>query len=440
MFAGGGISVSLAAHMRKNRLQLVLVAVLCATGAAAQAQSFTPQKIAFAGAKGYADADLLAISGMKPGTPVTGESINAAAKKLADSGYFSKIGFQYDGRTLTFDLEPMAAENLLTVRYLNLVWWTPEEINAELHRRHPLFEGKVPASGSMQDAILADLKDMLAAKGVTAEVEMTVPESTTATTVVEYSLVTPRVRVGRLQVDGLGPEFDSVLAAARPVVEGQDYSDLESPGIVIRLIEDALKNEGYMGAVVKDYRRSSTPVLEDGAVMVDLAVTAQAGEVYRIASVQWTPTELLSEKQFEKISALTPGEKTSLKLADDTRRAVDRVYTTQGYMDAKVNISAKPDAATHTAAYTVAVQPGERYTLHTMTLDGVTDAQRTEFMKTWKMQPGMPYSTAYVESFLTGNSAVLHTLDGYVMQWRIAIHDDTRTVDLKMTVKRRGEK
>ena len=67
----------------------LLVVSVCA----ADAQSVTPKTITFNGAPQYAQADLLAVSGMTPGKPVTSAEIEAAMHRLDDTGLFADMRF-----------------------------------------------------------------------------------------------------------------------------------------------------------------------------------------------------------------------------------------------------------------------------------------------------------------------------------------------------------
>jgi outer membrane protein assembly factor BamA len=90
--------------MHKAHRLFLLVAIVCLLSSAAHAQAGVPNHIAFAGAPQYAQADLLAISGLKPHTSLNADAMNAAARLLADTGFFSNITFSYDGFALTYHL------------------------------------------------------------------------------------------------------------------------------------------------------------------------------------------------------------------------------------------------------------------------------------------------------------------------------------------------
>ncbi len=231
--------------MPRRRRALLLVAALCLSALSGHAQSIVPKKIAFTGVPQYANADLLAVSGLHPGTPLGSAEINAAAQALLDTGFFSHIGFTFDNVTLTYALVPMPASGLLTARYDNLVWWTPEELAAELHRRHPLFTTKVPQTGTLQDALVADITAMLTAKGITGTVAA-IPSSSSANNMaidsVRFMLSDPPVRVHAIQIDlPSSPELSAVANDVRRSFIGQSYSDIDTPPSLQDTLKEAIR-------------------------------------------------------------------------------------------------------------------------------------------------------------------------------------------------------
>ena len=62
----------------------------------ARAQKYVPKKIVFSGTTA-SQAELLAVSGLKPGDTLGQAEIQAAAQKLIDTGLFTDVRFAFDG-------------------------------------------------------------------------------------------------------------------------------------------------------------------------------------------------------------------------------------------------------------------------------------------------------------------------------------------------------
>jgi len=425
--------------MQNIQRTLQTLVAICLFSSALHAQ-VVPQKILFNGAPQYAAADLLAVSGLKPHTPLNADGMNAAARHLADTGLFTNVTFSFDNVSLIYRLEPAPAKYFLPARYDNFVWWTTDEITAELHRRHPLFTTLVPQSGTMQDALVADLTAMLAAKGITATVNATpgssVPNNPTIDCV-HFSIVSPPVRVRTIEFADLSPELAAKLEGVRNANQGQDYLETDTPAALKIAVTDAIQDEGYLDVALDNFHRSA-PVVEPTQVSVNLSISVRPGDRYHIAKVDWPGSPLLSTADFQKLSSLKVGDAPSITALRQTRLALAHAYTLHGYMAAKTNIEPQTDPATHLVSYLVTVTPGVQYAFRNLTLTGVDDQQRQDFLRAWKMQSGMTYNGAYVLTFLHDNSAALRSLNGYSLQWKQLVNDNTHTVDLQLELKKGG--
>ena len=133
----------------------------------ARAQKFVPKKITFSGTTAN-QAELLAVSGLKPGDTLRQAEIQAAAQKLIDTGLFTDVRFAFDGVELNYSLKPVT--NMEPVSYANFPWWDDGALNAAVAAKVPLFHGSVPPESGMQQQVATALTALLAEKGVEATV------------------------------------------------------------------------------------------------------------------------------------------------------------------------------------------------------------------------------------------------------------------------------
>ncbi|MGC2298667.1 MAG: POTRA domain-containing protein, partial [Acidobacteriaceae bacterium] len=115
--------------------------VLSALAVSAPAQKYVPKKIVFSGTTA-SQAELLAVSGLKPGDSLGQAEIQAAAQKLIDTGLFTDVRFAFDGAALTYILKP--ATGMEAVTYANFPWWDEKTLNTAVAAKVPLFHGSVP--------------------------------------------------------------------------------------------------------------------------------------------------------------------------------------------------------------------------------------------------------------------------------------------------------
>jgi outer membrane protein assembly factor BamA len=156
-----------------SRLKLAILFAFGVTVSSIQivAQSIQPKAIEFKGAPQYTNAELCAAAGLKPNTTVTAAELNDHMKLLNDSGMFADISFNFDGQNLVFQVTPYAA--LVPVQFENLPVQISDGLDDQLRKRVALYQGKVPATGTILDGVRTEIQAELAAAGSQAKVEST---------------------------------------------------------------------------------------------------------------------------------------------------------------------------------------------------------------------------------------------------------------------------
>ena len=89
-----------------------------------------------------------------------------------------------------------------------------------------------------------------------------------------------------------------------------------------------------------------------------LSAALNPGDVFRISSISFAGTPLLSAESFAASGKLHPDDVASRSLLLQTLAPLDAAYRRQGYMDVIVKAAPTSDPATHQVAYTVTVVPG----------------------------------------------------------------------------------
>src|SRR5262249_5531343 len=130
------------------------IAVLVSSGALtrpAPAQTYNPKAIRFVStdpAQHLDTEELLRISGLQQGTPLSKDDIQGALQTLGDSGAFEDLSYTVTDAALTIKLTPSAGGQALPVRFVNFVWWDHEELTRLLEAKVPLFHGTLPLQGN----------------------------------------------------------------------------------------------------------------------------------------------------------------------------------------------------------------------------------------------------------------------------------------------------
>jgi outer membrane protein insertion porin family len=184
--------------------------------------------------------------------------------------------------------------------------------------------------------------------------------------------------------------------------------------------------------------KAQAPVTTGGAIRVPFVVSVEPGTEYRITGVQLAPGLVVSQADFDKQSQIHPGD-----VADGTRVRANweflaRQYHNNGFMKAKIDPVAAYDRAKGTVSYTVSVEPGPQYKMGTLTIQNSAADLKAAMLAAWKMPAGAVFNEGAVAAFYQtpGNPALQRTFAGANCVYKLALNDDTLTVDVTLRVEK----
>ncbi|MGA1982814.1 MAG: POTRA domain-containing protein [Acidobacteriaceae bacterium] len=398
--------------------------------------TYTAAKIVFNNPGPYTQAQLEAVAGMHAGIKFKADDLGAAAQRLVDSGFFSDVGATLSGdvnkANVLFDIKPIDHAQMLRVGFENFVWLSHAEIEIALQARAPLFLDSLPESSPLEDVFDAALTDALAAKGIPARVthETVEPTMLRPERVIEFRIAAPAIHVANVKLEGVAPDLAPLLQKSVNAAAKAAYNE----GLAGETTEDRvlapLLDAGYIHASLSG--ATLAPTFSGDAASVVLSATLNPGDIYRISSIAFAGTPLLSAESFAASAKLHPGDIASRALLLQTLAPLDAAYRRQGYMDVIVEATPAADPATRQVAYTVTVKPGEQYRIHEVTANNLDPAARADFDRGFLMKAGELYNPEYVSGFLKNNFA-LQALLGYSATYKAYADPNTHTVDLVLT-------
>ncbi len=404
------------------------------------AQNYTPQKLVFTGADAYKAADLIAVTGLTPGKPVTAAEIDVAMQHLVDTGLFSDMRYTVDGKALTFALTPIASDQLLTARYANFVWWKPQELTPLVHARIPLFDGHIPVTGTMKDQVASALTALVLEKGVKAEVTSVSASDRIGEPVsrTDFSISYPPVRVGEVRIDQVSGAAAAKIDEIRKRFVGQEYDvDQTAPALVGNL-RDAYLDLGYLD-IAADPPAHSAPREGPAAILVDLTETVREGSVYRVSQMVWPESAIVPKASLSEAASLKAGDPASRIELLSTVAKAERRFAAAGYIDAKMSVEPRKDEARHEVAYNFSVTPGEQYALASVKTLNLSADQQAEFDRNDKLVPGKPYNEDEVR-VLIQKLMTLRPFQGYEPHFGRMANPKTHLVTITFSFTRQGSR
>lgn len=412
----------------KLALTNLLLAAALALPAAGLAQTMVAKTITFTGAP-QSQAELLTLSGLKPGAALSKDDIDAAANRLDASGLFTSVQWGSSAGVLTFTLEPSAKAQLETVRYGNFVWYTQAELNDLVHAKLPLFNGSVPANGPMKEQVARTLDAILKQRGIDATVE----SHGVVGGKFEYRIASPAVVVTDLQIENIRWDSDPVLESVRHAMVSADYLEGISQTGVHENLGYALKELGYLDATVGPIGHAE-PRLQDKFIAVTMTGVAQTGPRYKVARVTMpTPVGTVKASDLESDQQVKVGGLPSPSLVQNTTARMAFVYQGHGFLDATSSVSSMQDHVAHTMSYTFSVMPGEVYHMRDLLFAAdLTADQRAQLTDAWKLPKGAVYERLAVAQSLQS----LKTLcAGHPAMDKLSRDAATHQVDVSLSCK-----
>ncbi len=427
--------------MRKTRVFPAFAAAMLMCGVAlhSPAQAHVLHKITFAGAPLYSQQELLAFTGLKPGSEATQQQIEEAAQKLGDTGLFEDVSFSGNDEGLTYTLKPAAARATMPVRFANFVWWGDDEMEQALENQVPLYHGGiVPISGTMRETIATALAAFVAQKGLagaTVNSRLGSLQPGAAPDRVVFAIDAPSVLVHSVSFTGESAGMQPKLERTRSELAGQPWDEAETFLNVSGRVSDVYRNDGYLDIAVEKPERS-TPNVTPTGVEVNLTAVLNEGAQYHVKQLAWAGSEILSAEDFRNRAQLRPGDPASpIKLAESLKLLRD-AYGSKGYIDAMIDAPEQLDRSAHQASYTISVAQGPQYHLRSVRFPNVSTDQEKQFNSEWKMKPGDVYDDTYPLKFMEQHAGLVQ--HGYSMSVQLAKDSSALAVDLAIEFKKPG--
>ena len=422
--------------MNPRRLALIAALLLFPCWLSAAAQTYTAKTIVFQGATGYTDQDLLALTGLKTGVPMTADAINTAVQTLVDTGLFDDVTFQFKAGELSFAITP--STELKDVVLDNLPLKAGPELDARIRKRVPLYRGKVPTAGHMLDAVRQALEAELSAEGIDATVIALKTISDNPDLHFQQSI--PQVRMGPVTLTGASTALEPGAQQVLAKVGSAQYSTLGSPNQLETELENYYRERAYLQVAVHATMVLPPQVSADD-VRVPFAVTVTEGPQYHVGLVKLDPVLAITQQDFEHRTELRSGALAQASLLRGAWQTLTEDFHTRGYMRAKVVPSAAWDPGKGIVNFTVAAEPGAQYAMGKLTIDNANDDLRVAILSDWVMAEGAAFNP---RRLLGGpdaqptNAALQRYLAHEELKYTFQYHDDTHTIDVTLHLERRS--
>ena len=373
-----------------------VLAVLVLIGTLARplcAQTYNPKAIRFESTDPKQQIDsneLLRVTGLQQGVPLSKADIEAALQKLADSGDFTNIAYTVNETALTIRVTPAAALQSLPIRFVNFVWWDQDELLRLLAKRVPLFHGDLPLQGNQTGQVENALVELLNEKGI-PDARITASPSSESPgepmNAVALSITSPEILVGETQFQPAVPTVAENLTTLARRLAGRNFDLRDVNETIHDNIQEIFADAGYLDGTC-DTPVLTVPRKDLAGYVVDLRVTLHPGSLYRIGSIALHPEPPATEAELRAILPFKTGDPASASELRDAVTALARLYGDHAYLRAQASANLTKNLSNSTVAYSFTFSPGEPYHLASIDASALPNEIQQEFATLWHPEPG----------------------------------------------------
>jgi outer membrane protein assembly factor BamA len=383
---------------------LCLAVALAAPLMAAQANGPWPLlDVRVEGLSRYSASDVIRLSGLKPGAPVTLEQVQQSANQLMQTGLFRNLAFSYSTTAagLTLTLKVVEAVWNVPVVFDNIIWMSDAEFGAELAKEVPGFAGMAAEQGRANDFIAAAAERVLADRGIRGRVEIQ-PRVDVRTGATTYALTArdtgTSMRVCEFRIPGASAISERTLLDLGEGFTNADYSKATLTAFAAGTLQQVYRERGHWA--VRFDPPVTTPVSGrcDG-LAVTMAVTE--GAAYAFGGTRWTGVSALETARLDRALDLRLGATADIRHLENGLRAVERLYHQQGYLTASPAARPEFDNSTQRVIFTIAVTEGPQFRMGALTTTKLTERQARDVSGRWRIKPGEVFDGVYYREFVT---------------------------------------
>jgi outer membrane protein insertion porin family len=379
-------------------------ALLFASGALAQ---HPIAEIHVEGNQRLTAAAVIGASGLRVGQITNQAGLNAAAQKLADTGFFTSVSYRYDpkaaGGVTGYALTLQITEETARVPVeLDIPGLDGEALWRELKSSDPLIDRQMPNNSRApvyyQRAIEAVLRKSNHAEAIVLKNETDLRTGQMAVVCRPASLF----KIASIRFEGNAAITDRVLQAAmNKVAVGQDYSERDFRRELELNVRPLYEELGRLTAA---FSRVSMAGAGGGYVVVTAAI--DEGPVWRLGRIRLLG-EALPLADIHDAVRFEQGSPANWRQVMASVEKMEQVLRRDGY----IRVTAKPvrsfQDATHVVDVNVEVRKGPQFLFGELHIEGLDAAIQQRLASLWNIPAGAPMNQPYIDEFVHSAAPIL---------------------------------
>lgn len=411
-------------------MRALLCLVLGAALAAAQApRAEGLQEFRVEGAKRLSEAEVIRLSGLKPGDPAVAKTFEAMRDRLLASGCVESVGWRWEPRKgggfkATIEITeppqflPWAVDRLPV---------DAKAVAAAL-KDLPCFGAEIPTYDHYLARAAGAVTRLARAAGLEDDVIAKVNVVGRDTVAVVFQPKTPPPVIAGVRFKGAQAIGEEWLARRMAeVARGVPFSENLFRQFLENQIRPMYENVGRL--TVQFGKLTLAPAADVKGVVVTVEV--EEGPVYTLEDVEINGLPM-DRDRIESLAEFKRGEPVSYSQLGLTMEKLFKELKSNGYIKPSYKARRKLDLEQKTVKMFIDADPGPQYRMGRLTVRGLDVVSEPVIRKMWTLQPGDPYREDYPEFFL--NTVKERGVFDFLGRTRAEkkINDEARTVDVTL--------
>jgi outer membrane protein insertion porin family len=363
-------------------------------------QKFPIASITVEGNRVFTRDQVLAVAGLKTGQLASKADFEAARDRLVACGAFENVAYRYtaspngDGVAAVFEVNEVEQIYPFDFQDLHV---SSLDLDAALRAKDPLYSReKMPANGHVIQRYTKWIQEFLAAKGIKEKIAGSVQPGEAGDYAIVFRPDTPLPTVATVTFEGNTVLTQDKLREAIAGAVGASYTEDTFRQTLNSVVRPLYEKLGYLRVTFPELKTKA-----DSAVKgVGVYVTVDEGDVYQLGKVVIDgPTPAPAETLF-KAGEFKSGDAADMARVNDGVEKVRRAVRREGYLDVHVAAERKLDHQKKLANVTLRVEPGARFTMGKLNINGLDLNAEPEIRRIWNLKPGSPFNPEYPDGFL----------------------------------------
>jgi len=367
--------------------------------AATAPAKFPIETLAVEGNRNYSREQILAVAELRTGQPASKELFESARERLMATGAFESVGYGYQpsksGKGYSATLQVAEVAQVYPFRFERL-HAPADQLIACLKSSDPLFAEKLPGTQPVLDRYARAIEACPAAKDVGDKVAGKLMADDAGQMFISFRPATPPPSVAEVHFTGNQVIEATVLQnAIASVAIGAVFTEQRFRQLLDMGVRPLYEARGRVRVAFP--KITAEPSAQVKGVVVKVEV--DEGQVYQLGDVRFSGAGLPVDG-LRKAGDFKTGDIANFTEIGAGMERMKQALRRNGHMKPEIRLDRSIRDTGKIVDITLQVEPGPRYVLGKLVIQGLDMHGEAAIRKLWTVKPGAPFDAGYPDYFL----------------------------------------